>query len=186
MFNELKTAQMAAFFLKKERGCRTEYLKIIKLLYLSERLHLDRYHSPMTGDCLSSLDHGPVVSTTYNCIKKEKGQKGITWHEWIGEKNKYTISLKKDFNNIEELDELSEADLEIMSEVWDKFGWMSWTQIRDYTHDNCPEWKDPEGSSIPIEYRDVLKALGYGPDRIKNIEASIKESCSSIRLTASY
>lgn len=49
MFNELKTAQLAAYLLKQGGG-RMEYIKLINLLYLAEREHLKLYHSPMTGD----------------------------------------------------------------------------------------------------------------------------------------
>lgn len=178
MYDEAKTAQMAAFFLKMGGG-RMEYIKIIKLLYLAEREHLNLYHSPMTGDRLYSLRKGPIVSITYNCIKKEACGKGKIWHKWISEKDGYLISLQNGFKNVEELDELSAADLEIVSDIWKRFGWMNWTQLIRYTHFNCPEWKHPGRSSTPIEYSDVLKALGYRPEKIARIEASIRENESS-------
>jgi hypothetical protein len=30
----------------------------------------------------------------------------------------------------------------------------------NHVHSHCPEWKDPGGSSIPIETADILKSLG--------------------------
>lgn len=30
-----------------------------------------------------------------------------------------------------------------------------------------PEWKDPEGSRLPIEYTDVMKALGLSEEEIQ-------------------
>jgi len=175
MYDEAKTAQMAAFFLKKG-GSEMRYIKVIKLLYLAEREHLAVYHSPMTGDFLSSMNNGPILSITYNCIKNEAGSKDRSWKKWIEDKKGYFISLKNKINSVEELDELSESDIEILNKIWDEFGEMSWTDIIQYTHDNCPEWKHPHGSSNPIEYSDIFKALDFPPEQIANIQASIEEN----------
>ena len=37
---------------------------------------------------------------------------------------------------------------------------MSKYELRDYTHQHCPEWEDPNGSSTPIPYERVFKFLG--------------------------
>jgi len=56
-------------------------------------------------------------------------------------------------------DHLSEAEIELLREVFDEFGTMSRWNLRDLTHE-FSEWKDPAGSSIPITYVDILRAVG--------------------------
>ncbi|MGQ0652975.1 MAG: type II toxin-antitoxin system antitoxin SocA domain-containing protein [Betaproteobacteria bacterium] len=74
-----------------------------------------------------------------------------------------------------ELLELSDADQEILEEVWKKFGRMDQWRLRDYTHRHCPEWTDPEGSMIPMEPKAFLAALKFTPRRIKATLERLRE-----------
>lgn len=67
MFNERKVAQMAAFLLGKG-GDRMPHLKLMKLLYLSDREAMERYGFPISGDCIVAMPHGPVLSMTLNLM----------------------------------------------------------------------------------------------------------------------
>lgn len=62
------------------------------------------------------------------------------------------------------LQELSDFDTEILNYVWDVFGGMTRDEIVEYTHDpaNIPEWKEPNGSSLPISLQTILKEVGMG------------------------
>ena len=42
-----------------------------------------------------------------------------------------------------------------------------------YSHKNCPEWKNPEGSSIPIQSREILESIGRTPEEIEQILAEV-------------
>ena len=68
LFNEQKAAQAAAYFLFRS-GKPLSVLKLMKLLYLAERRSFQKFGEPMIGDVLVSMDHGPVLSRTYNHIK---------------------------------------------------------------------------------------------------------------------
>jgi uncharacterized phage-associated protein len=67
MFNEFKVTQIAAFFLPKEGG-EMFLLKLMKLLYLSERESFARFECSISGDKFYSLPHGPVLSRTKELI----------------------------------------------------------------------------------------------------------------------
>ena len=67
LFNERRTAQVAAFLLHRAGGS-LPLIKLMKLMYLAERLSLQRYGEPLTGDRLVSMGHGPVLSRTYDHI----------------------------------------------------------------------------------------------------------------------
>jgi uncharacterized phage-associated protein len=54
LFNEVRTAQAAAFLLYRAGG-KLPLIKLVKLLYLAERLSLKKYGEPITGDKLLDL-----------------------------------------------------------------------------------------------------------------------------------
>jgi len=174
VFNEQKTAQIAAWFLSQEGGSMP-HLKLMKLMYLAERESMATHGFPMTGDRFVAMPHGPVLSITLDHINDAVQSSPNGWDDWISDRAGHVVALARDVNH-EALDELSRADFSVLESVWKKFGWMTKYQIRDYTHDpkNCPEWKDPDGSSFPIQYEAVFEALGFAPDVSKALSAEIK------------
>ena len=180
MFNERKTAQMAAYLLKK-RGGRMSHLKLMKLLYLADREAMGRYGMPMTGDRFVSMDQGPVLSTTLNLMDGEVESGPGGWEEWISAKENHELSLRSDAG-LAGLDELSQADIDILDSVWRDFGhWGRW-KLRDYTHQHCGEWNDPHGTSIPIEYEAVFRALGRSAEEAGELSAGLEAERSLDRL----
>lgn len=104
------------------------------------------------------MDHGPVNSITLNQINGL--DVGDGWGEFVRDRADYAVSAAHQGLTDDNFDELSRAELKILRETWGQFGHMSKYAIRDYTHNHCPEWRYPEGSSQPIPYRDVFAALG--------------------------
>jgi uncharacterized phage-associated protein len=183
MFNEIKVAQMAAFFINKEVAGVQNIMKLMKLLYLSDRESLRRYNEPITDDRMVSMDYGPVLSNTLSYINgypymkwDQKSNVYVTlshgWESWITAREQHQVSLTKKIS-INDLDELSEADLDVLESVWKDFGHMSQWDLSNYTHTSCPEWKDPNGSTIVINYSDIFCALGKDPILAKELEADI-------------
>jgi len=138
-------------------------MKLMKLLYMADRESMDRYSAPMSNDYAVSMPHGPVLSSTLNLIT---GQiESPFWRSWISPDARHEVSLSRPVHSWEDLDELSEADLEILDLVWGKYGHLRRWEIRDMTHRDCPEWVDPRGSSFPIDPRNVFTALGRSEER---------------------
>lgn len=138
------------------------HLKLIKLMYLADREAMRNTGFPMTGDRFVSMPHGPVLVNTLNHINDDAFSTEGGWDTWISDKANYEVALLRDATP-DALDHLSRADMGVLESIWAKFGHMKKYQIRDYTHDpkNCPEWKDPNGSSQPISYKAVFEALGF-------------------------
>lgn len=174
MFNEHKSAQIAAWFLDQSNG-QMPHLKLMKLMYLAERESMRRYGFPMTGDRFVSMPHGPVLSYTLSHIDGYMKSCEGGWDSWISDKANHQVALAHRVD-VEDLDELSPADIEVLQNTWQEFGWMDQWQIRDYTHDpdNVPEWQDPHGSSEPIPYRRVFEALGFRSDVAKAMVCEIE------------
>lgn len=182
MFNERKVAQMAAYLLDRGEKCMP-HLKLMKLLYLADRQSMDLYGFPISGDCIVAMPHGPVLSMTLNLIDGDVESCENGWESWVSDKSNHKVTLKRHVLP-EALDELSAADLETLESVWNTFGHMNQWAIRDYTHQYCPEWQDPKGSSLPIPYENVFRALGKSDETAIELGARIETERSLDRLFA--
>jgi hypothetical protein len=68
-------------------------------------------------------------------------------------------------------DRLSAAEEKLIDEVYEKYGYMNRWKLRDLCH-GFPEWNDPQGTSIPISIREILKAGGHDDEEIR---ATVRE-----------
>lgn len=182
LFNEKKAAQVAAFFLFKasQRGANVTLLRLMKLMYLAERSSYQQYGEPIIGDALVSMPNGPVLSGTLELIDfgSQKSPDG-GWDALIAERNDRYMALKSTdlIKSEDDLRELSESDLEILRSIWSQFGKWSALKLRDYTHnpENCPEWEDPDGSSIPIKLEKLFEVLGFPKEESEALLAQINQ-----------
>ena len=183
MFNERKVAQMAAYLLEKG-GNRYAHLKLMKLLYLADRESMNRQGFPISGDNPVSLPHGPVLSNTLSLISGDVLSNPNGWDFWISDKENYEVSVRQAFTR-QDLDELSDSDIEVLDAIWAEFGHMGKWEIRDYTHDHCPEWIDPKGSSAPIPTERIFEALGKSAEESQELTTELEKQKSISRLFAS-
>ena len=166
-FNARKAAQVIAFFIEKQGGGYIDMLKAIKLVYLGDRQSMSDYGFPILDEARVSMPHGPVNSSTYRHVNGEYDLDACGWSEYLEDQANYRIGAARKVS-VEDLDELSEADLLALSKVWDQFGHMNKWEIRDWTHDrkNVPEWENPNGGSLPIPLERIFTYL-----RIENGDA---------------
>ena len=166
LFNEKKAAQVAAFFLI-QANAGLSILKLMKLMYLAERLSFENYGEGLVGDRLVSMPHGPVLSITHNYMNGELTSAADGWDSWISDRAEHSLSLNdaKRHATVDDLLELSDADIGVLGTTWQQFGGMSGWQLREYTHSHCPEWQDPDGSMIPMKPEDLFKALNFSPEQ---------------------
>jgi hypothetical protein len=80
-----------------------------------------------------------------------------------------------------DFDELSEAEVALIREQYTKFHKMfgSWGakdrwRLVEYTH-KLPEWKNPHGSSVPVNYEEVLRGANLPQEKIDQILQSLEE-----------
>jgi len=178
MFNEKKAAQAAAFFLFRANG-KMPILKLMKLMYLAERNSYKRFGEPIIGDKLVSMPHGPVLSLTYQHMNGDRFSCEGGWDTWVNDRENHDVSLQDPscVQSPDDLLELSDDDVAVLEETWVQFGHMTKWQIRDYTHEHCPEWVDPDGSMIPMRYEDLFRALDFN-------EVQTRELCARMSATA--
>ncbi|MET0464794.1 MAG: Panacea domain-containing protein [Chitinophagaceae bacterium] len=169
-FREEKATQLAALLLKL-RGGRMSYLKLMKLMYLVDRAALLRWGRPVTFDNIVSMNNGLVLSQTLDLITGGS-RLGVDelWRRFISEPQGYEVALE----NEPEFDELSKAEVSLVEEIFGKFGRMSRWELVDLTH-TFPEWTDPKGSSIPVDYKEVLEAGEKSEREIFEILSDLEE-----------
>lgn len=153
-------------------------LKLIKLIYLAERLSFGRYGEPLVGDRLVSMNHGPVLSRVYDLMKGTSHSSERGWNAYISARHGHNVSLLNSANvTTPETDllALSDSDLEILQETWDQYGQTDRFDLVEYLHENMPEWEYPNGSSRPITYDRLFSALGYSEEQSKLLQSRIAE-----------
>lgn len=178
LFDERKAAQAAACLLHRAGG-KLPLLKLMKLMYLAERLSLKRYGDTITGDAFVSMPHGPVLSMTYDHMNGALSSDEGGWETWVSDRADNAVALRDESmirTPEEDLTALSETDLECLNEVWKEFGHWDKYKLRDYTHSEaCPEWENPKGSSRPIPPGRLLKAVGYNPEQVEVLTRRLHE-----------
>lgn len=167
-FHPHKAVEAAAMFLKLHgHGKPMKYLGLLKMLYIADRIALERMDQPITGDCAYSMKFGPVLSGVYDLIKGQNVNDALPlWQEYIFSPKKNFVQLRKEPEN----DYLCELAQEIITEVYKQFGHLNPFDVAEWTH-GLPEWqKPPENSHIPIVVDDVLRYLNKTDEDIEYIQ----------------
>ena len=143
-------------------------MSLLKFMYLTDREALRRWGAPVTNDRYVSMKLGPVLSGVYDLLVVPS-EVPTYWHRHISSPEKYEVSLIADPGD----DQLSDAEEELMGEIFATYGNQSQWQLSDLTHE-FPEWQDPDGSSIPIDVKDILRAVGIDDAEADAIAKDLK------------
>ena len=174
-FNDIKTTQAAAFFIKRHGQPSLSYLGLLKMLYISDRRALESTDYPITGDGFVSMKYGPVLTQVYDYVKSHGGfESSDYWADYIAtvpaphnpQKRVY-VTLIDDPGD----DELSIAEEEIMEAVYKEFGHLNPFDVAEWTH-SLPEWINPQSQGkkvVPIDVVDLLHYLHKSDEEIQRI-----------------
>jgi uncharacterized phage-associated protein len=151
-------------------GGEMNYLVLLKLLYLADRVALSQMGQPITFDSHKSMDHGPVPSITYDLIKGTQApEHGQYWNEHISPRVNYAVKLTARTG----VEKLSHAEIDVLRETYAKYGHVEWSEFPKLCHSMLPEWQDPHGSSTPIDYEDILRAVLEDEAEVEAITAEL-------------
>jgi len=167
-----KAAQLIAALILKGGSNSINILKAVKLVYLADRESIRRHGFPILDEDRYSMPNGPVNSLTYRHINGEVDLRACGWSDVLEDRANHKIALARAMTE-DDLDELSDADLACVEQVWAQFGHMDKWDLVEWTHnpDNVPEWEDPNGGSTKIPYRRILQALGV--ENADEVEATL-------------
>lgn len=164
--NIAKNIQAVGIILKYFNG-RLNYTKLLKILYFINRQSLSEKGRAVIDDVYANMQNGVVLSNTYNLIKGRYRDLNVQeyWNSFFITQNVYDLMLRTDI--IPE-GELSKYEKRIINENLEKYKELSFGQLIDLHHnsDICPEWKDPNNSSIPLKETEILSFLGFSDAEI--------------------
>lgn len=172
MFRDGKVAQMAAYLLDKAGGSMN-ILKLMKLLYLADREAFSRFGYSLSEDQMVSMPQGPVLSKTLDLINGYQVPGVEHWDSWIEDRENHEVRLRRPFR-MEDANLLSRDATETLRSVWADFGRLNQWELVKYTHDNCAEWSDPNGSSKQISSLKVFAALGKDAHVAKALDEELQ------------
>ena len=151
-FNYKKSVQALNYLAVLEGGA-INYMKALKLIWLSDRYHLRNHGRTITGDKYFALKNGPVASFTKDIIiNKHTTAEQSAYSSTFVSVNCYALST----NSEPDTNVFSQKELEVINTVYDNYKGMDEFEISEFSH-NFPEWKQYEekikktGSSYVID-----------------------------------
>jgi hypothetical protein len=168
-FQARKSTQAAAFLLKLYGKQKDKYL-LLKMIYLADREALKKWNVSITGDSPHSMRWGPVPSNIYD-FTKGAIHYGTIWGDCIETVKNETLILHDDPGT----DELSQDEMNLLNEVFEKFKNYSFEDMKKFCHD-FPEYDNTVGAgSRPIPFGTMLNAVGKSGEDMSHIAKNIIE-----------
>ncbi len=140
----------AILFIAKSLSNPT-FHSISKILYLSDKLHLQEYGRLICGDRYIAMEYGPVPSAIYDMMKVAAGKESIDvdWDEIIQEaldvRHGREVVAKRDCD----MDMLAESEIECIQQTIAQYGSKSFGELTDLTHDSAWNATD-DNQPIPL------------------------------------
>lgn len=161
-FNEAKTINAVLYIANKLK--RKDFHKIFKILYFSDREHLNAYGRTISGDIYVAMTDGPVPSNLYDIFKSVRGD------GFFKDNGRFSpFFVVEDWDLVKplkqaDLRKLSKTDLKYIDNSLRLYGDMSWDEIREKSHDYA--WRNT-ASNKQINFEDIIRE-GGGDDEYIN------------------
>lgn len=143
-----KIENIILYFANRANNNTIDRLKLMKLIWLSDRLHLNKYGRLIIKDRYKALPNGPIASTALDMSNYSLPE--------VYDVDGYNIKAK---TNCQE-DYFSKTDLKVMNYIWEKYGDMDTFELRDFSH-LFPEWlryeKELKAKTFPNSYDIVIQ-----------------------------
>lgn len=167
-FNIDKLVQVSAYLIGKYDS-KVNYTKLIKEVYLADRLSLQESNQTITGDSYVCMNNGPVLSRLYDLIKGTFGdsEKQRYWDSRFSKDGYDIIATNAQYPS----GKLSRFEKETLDSVDAQFHDCGYADLIKHVHAHCPEWENPKGTSVPLPQERVLKNIGRTDEEIEWILA---------------
>ncbi|MBI2925923.1 MAG: SocA family protein [Verrucomicrobia bacterium] len=162
-FNIVKATEAACLFLDRAGG-RMNVMRLVKLIYLLDRLSLDRRGIPVVGGDYLSMRNGPVTSEVLDLINEGRlyHESDARWEESISDRENHDVALLR----LPEREQVSAAEVKLVDEIWAAHGAKNQWQLVDWCHDDCKEWASVPSGKAPITVEQIGEALGKNAEEI--------------------
>lgn len=170
-FDSNKATEVACRLTKLESG-RINVLKLVKLIYLLDRLSIQRRSIPVVGGAYFSMRNGPVTSEVLDLINADQiAGTESAWANYISSRKNHEIAIKDVLTGF-----LSESELHLLGEIYKQHGAKDQWELRDWCHRHCAEWTPLFGGHCSITPFEIAKALGKSEEQIREVVADADES----------
>lgn len=139
-----------------KRGQSPSQYELVKAVFLADRAHLNKYGRPITFDQYVAMNHGPVPSFAYDCLKSnfQWSVMGLDAAPWIsaadGKVHRFSVSA-----NEPDLRKLSTSDQRCLADAVGTVLSLTFSQLRRLTHDDdayIAAWRDEEDTyAFPMD-----------------------------------
>ena len=167
-----KATEASCAFLQHAGG-RLNIMKLVKLIYLLDRLSIDRRGVPVVGGDYLSMRNGPVISEVLDLINSGRllGEKDTSWEESITDRRDHEIQLEK----MPEQVHLSNTELRLLDDIWERHGSRDQWQLVEWCHQHCGEWTPVARGCAPISVERIALALGKPPEAVQKLAREASE-----------
>lgn len=176
-FDITKATEVACQFLKREGG-PINIMKLVKLVYLLDRLSLAQRGLPVVGGAYFSLPNGPITSEFLDLINSGGlwGVKDCHWDEFLSDRNDHEVAMIKEAPR----DHLSDSEIDLIEAVYQEHGNKTQWELRDWCHEHCDEWTPLEQGRERIAVDRIARAVGKTDAQI----ARLKEQTAELHFLA--
>lgn len=152
-----KIAQVVGVLLRQEPHHTTEYLRVLKMLYIADRESIKEIGRPIIGSQAVAMEHGPLHSKAYDLIKGNHKDAAL-WFKYF-DTERWFIKM----NSETDVSELSRYEVTKLEEISKRYYHYDEWQLSKLTHDFV-EWernyKEDSRSSFPIPFEEIIEAVG--------------------------
>ena len=158
-----KAIEALTYLLSKQE--KVNQYNALKALFEADKIHLNEYARPVTGDTYIKMDFGTVPSVVYNLIKGDSYTLASLNLDELPFERIGLHDLKA--NRAPRLEFLSETDIEALDAGAAKYFGLSFTEVKNLNHEERA-WTEsilnqPIDFSLMIENQEVREYLEDAP-----------------------
>src|SRR5438876_7836599 len=129
LFDVTKVTEVACQFLKREGGS-INIMKLVKLVYLLDRLSVARRGIPVVGGAYFSMPSGPITSEFLDLINSGClwGAKDCHWNEFISDRENHEVKMVKEAPR----DHLSDSEIDLIEALYQEHGSKNQWELREW------------------------------------------------------
>jgi len=171
-FNLPKATEVACEFLERAGG-QINVMKLVKLMYLLDRLSVDRRGIPVVGGDYLSMRNGPVTSELLDLINAGRlnGEADTRWEQSISDRLNHELRLEAKPAR----EHLSMTELGLVDAIWAEHGQRDQWQLAEWCHTHCGEWPPLARGCAPIAVERMGQALGNPPEAVARLTREAAE-----------
>ncbi len=133
-------------------------LKLVKLVYLLDRLAIERIGVPVVGGTCFSMRNGPVNSALLDLINAGTlwGEKDDEWENHISDRSGHEVTIRK----ARKAEHLSPFEERLVDEIYQTHGHRDQWALVEWCHEHCKEWTPLDEGRALIRLEEIGHAVG--------------------------